>query len=620
MKPRKLNVEPLESRQMMAAWSPGIRISDATVDEGGIATLTVTRDNTSYLTGSVKWATASDSAGSSDFTRASGTITFGRNELSKTIQIRTKEDTLVEGLESFVVNLSSAKYGTIKDGKGVVTIRDNDSAAPPTPTAPAAPSSLTATALGDASIRLNWTDNSNNETGFQIERSVIGTDWKQVGTATGTTFTNTGLTAETSYSYRVRAVNAVGGSGYTLVATATTEAGPVDPPPTPTGDIGLTGPIGQQQGVVAPAGAIILSASSSISSIHSTINNAAAGATFFLKAGTYRDFSVTPKAGQTFVGEYGAILTSSSKAFAFGPNDGTASQRITLKNLVIDGYNSGYQGCAIEAADYWTIDFCEVRNSSDGAVFLQSHNRLTNSWVHDAGVIGVRAVDTDSNVTSCSDVLVQNTRISNCNKQNDLNEAGGSKFWNVDGLRVINCEWDHNRGDGIWGDGSIEGGGGNRNVEIAYNWVHDNTRYGIYQETGGKFWVHHNISERNGDGRDGAGIYVNMSEDGLIENNILRGNHNGISMVSIDRDTNRRLRNITIRNNEISWLGGSNGVYHVGSLSYFNPYADSANINWDFNTYRMTASNSNSFDWNGSWGSWSRWQAAGNDVHGTLLT
>jgi hypothetical protein len=118
MKRTRLNLEPLESRQMMAVWSPGLRISDATVDEGGLATLTVTRDNISYLSASVKWATASGSAGASDYAGASGTLKFGSRELSKTITIPTKEDTLVEGLESFVVNLTSAKYGTIKDKQG----------------------------------------------------------------------------------------------------------------------------------------------------------------------------------------------------------------------------------------------------------------------------------------------------------------------------------------------------------------------------------------------------------------------------------------------------------------------------------------------------------------------
>ena len=38
------------------------------------------------------------------------------------------------------------------------------------PTSPAPPSGLTATAASSSQINLNWTDNATNETGFKIER------------------------------------------------------------------------------------------------------------------------------------------------------------------------------------------------------------------------------------------------------------------------------------------------------------------------------------------------------------------------------------------------------------------------------------------------------------------
>ena len=94
---------------------------------------------------------------------------------------------------------------------------------PPTP--PAAPSGLTATALSTTQIRINWTDNANNETGFQIDRSPNGTSgWTQIATVGNNivTYTNTGLTTGTAYYYRVRATNAGGTSADSNVATATT--------------------------------------------------------------------------------------------------------------------------------------------------------------------------------------------------------------------------------------------------------------------------------------------------------------------------------------------------------------------------------------------------------------
>jgi subtilisin family serine protease len=87
---------------------------------------------------------------------------------------------------------------------------------PPSPTAPAAPSGLTAKALSSSSIRLQWVDNSSNETGFNVERSLNGTSFSKltdVG-ANATTHTDTGLARNTTYYYRVRAFNTAGSSAY----------------------------------------------------------------------------------------------------------------------------------------------------------------------------------------------------------------------------------------------------------------------------------------------------------------------------------------------------------------------------------------------------------------------
>src|SRR5207302_2019781 len=106
----------------------------------------------------------------------------------------------------------------------------------PTPTPiPAAPSNLTATAASSSQINLSWTDNSNNETGFKIERSPDGTTFTQVATvgASITTYANVGLAASTKYYYRVRAYNSGGNSAYSNTASATTAPNPT-PTPTPT--------------------------------------------------------------------------------------------------------------------------------------------------------------------------------------------------------------------------------------------------------------------------------------------------------------------------------------------------------------------------------------------------
>ncbi|MBI5034619.1 MAG: fibronectin type III domain-containing protein [Chloroflexi bacterium] len=91
---------------------------------------------------------------------------------------------------------------------------------------PADPSNLTATAISGSQINLAWTDGSTNEVGFKIERCTGAgcSNFAQVATvgANVTSYSNTGLTSSTSYSYRVRAYNGVGDSGYTNVASTTT--------------------------------------------------------------------------------------------------------------------------------------------------------------------------------------------------------------------------------------------------------------------------------------------------------------------------------------------------------------------------------------------------------------
>jgi hypothetical protein len=95
---------------------------------------------------------------------------------------------------------------------------------------PAAPSLLEANASypGDLAITLTWQDNSLDETGFEIERCIGSgcTDFVLYATRDssiyGPWFNDVGLAEITTYSYRVRAVNAAGASDYSNVASATT--------------------------------------------------------------------------------------------------------------------------------------------------------------------------------------------------------------------------------------------------------------------------------------------------------------------------------------------------------------------------------------------------------------
>lgn len=82
---------------------------------------------------------------------------------------------------------------------------------------PAAPTGTAATGISSSEIQITWTDASSDETHFSLQRSLrVGLTWDawvDVATqpaANATTFTDSGLAANTKYRYRVRACSEAG--------------------------------------------------------------------------------------------------------------------------------------------------------------------------------------------------------------------------------------------------------------------------------------------------------------------------------------------------------------------------------------------------------------------------
>jgi hypothetical protein len=75
----------------------------------------------------VKYATANGTAlAGSDYTAASGTLTFAPGQTSQTVTVNVMGNTTVEPNETFAVNLSAASGATLFDGQGVGTILNDD--------------------------------------------------------------------------------------------------------------------------------------------------------------------------------------------------------------------------------------------------------------------------------------------------------------------------------------------------------------------------------------------------------------------------------------------------------------------------------------------------------------
>jgi hypothetical protein len=110
---------------------PVLSIANTSVTEGNsgtaTASVTVTLSKAYSSPVSVNYATANSTAtAGSDYTAATGSVTFNPGETTKTVAIAITGDTEVESDETFKVNLSNASGASIGISSGTVTITNDD--------------------------------------------------------------------------------------------------------------------------------------------------------------------------------------------------------------------------------------------------------------------------------------------------------------------------------------------------------------------------------------------------------------------------------------------------------------------------------------------------------------
>jgi Malectin domain/Fibronectin type III domain len=188
--------------------------SSQSVSPGSPATYTVTTTGSNGFSGSIALSASGQPAGSSvTFNPATGPG-------SSTMTVTTSSTASAQG--SYAIAVGGA-YANILNSTSVTLVVSTGN------TAPNPPTNLTATAVSSSGINLSWTASTTSGVTYSIFRSTTsgftaGSGNQIASGLSGTTFSDTGLTASTTYFYLAEAVNSSGPSGPSNQASATTQA------------------------------------------------------------------------------------------------------------------------------------------------------------------------------------------------------------------------------------------------------------------------------------------------------------------------------------------------------------------------------------------------------------
>ena len=186
---------------------PSFAVADASAAEGEAITFTVTRSGAMDNAVSVKWNTKADSgddaASTSDYTEATTAtkLDFAKGVGSQTFTVATTEDTLHEGDETFLVELTEPVGGIITDAEATGTITDDDTTPPTALTITVDTDSntggnqksidenagapmVTVTATLDGTSRFGVNKDVTVKIGKDSDTAVEGTDYEEVGDLT----------------------------------------------------------------------------------------------------------------------------------------------------------------------------------------------------------------------------------------------------------------------------------------------------------------------------------------------------------------------------------------------------------------------------------------------------
>ncbi len=366
-----------------------------------------------------------------------------------------------------------------------------------------------------------------------------------------------------------------------------------------------TSTYGPTPAITCPVGAYDLWPGSNIPFL---ISFQPAGTTYCLRAGVHAiTGAITPKRGDTFVGEFGAILdgsgwsTSDDTQAAFRAHNQDIDY-VTIRNLVIRNMPQRGIHAYYYMADHWTIEYNEIAHTRYTGLVFPGDSIIRNNYIHHsqfAGYMGPYAHNT----------VVEGNEIAYNGGQNKIAETRNVTFRN----NFVH----HNAGTGIWYDSN------NTGSVVEGNRVEDNGLIGIFYEISSDGIIRNNTIRRNAD----AGVMLSVTRDMQIYNNTFDSNFRAITYFlncpSLAQSTSFDLANNAAYDNTIivgTRSGALAGVFSYASCTSTQvaPYLNgSKNLTFSRNAYSVPSVNGWYWLWDGL-RYWGMWQSLGQDLNSTV--
>jgi parallel beta-helix repeat protein len=373
------------------------------------------------------------------------------------------------------------------------------------------------------------------------------------------------------------------------------------PPPPSSG-------VGPQSTITCPAGAVDIWPGASIQAM---VDSHVGNTTFCLRAGIHPvSSSITPKTGNRFIGQYGAIIdgsgwtTTDTTEAAFRAHNQDIDS-VTIRNLVIRNMHQRGIHAFHQMSNNWTIENNEIAHNGSGIVF-PSGSIIRNNYIHhntSGAYLGVFAHNS----------LLENNEIAFNGREQKIGESANVTFRN----NFVH----HNSGDGIWFDNN------NTGALVEGNRVEDNLGSGIFYEISSGIIIRNNVIRRSGE----AAVFISTSKNAQIYNNTLEHNFRGITYFvncsSVGGGTiagGFDLANNSAHDNTIV-VGTQSGAFaslfswtSCNSSQVWQYESGSKNLTFSNNTYAVPSPTTVRYwFWNGP-KFWNEWQALGHDATGTV--